>query len=207
MKHLLDVNVLLAAIWQQHPDFAKADAWLAGRQVATCALSELGFLRVSTHQKALKADMTASRQLLHAFLEKHKAQFVPAGLPALKSSARKSEEPPRIARVAKWASVRMNMAIHGPFLRRPLKSRLGSDCCFGSGRIRSRVVRNVMTNRTTQTIAHRPMVICQPLALLPCPNLATRGSVKPTTISCAIMAETKRKDERRVRSLTSPVDR
>ncbi len=92
MKHLLDVNVLLAAIWQQHPDFTKADAWLAGRQVATCALSELGFLRVSTHQKALKADMNASRQLLHAFLEKHKAQFVPADLPALKSSARKSEE-------------------------------------------------------------------------------------------------------------------
>ena len=92
MKHLLDVNVLLAAIWQQHPDFAKADAWLAGRQVATCALSELGFLRVSTHPKALKADMAASRQLLHAFLEKHKAQFIPADLPALKSSARKSEE-------------------------------------------------------------------------------------------------------------------
>ena len=92
MKHLLDVNVLLAAIWQQHPDFAKADAWLTGRQVATCALSELGFLRVSTHPKALKADMAASRQLLHAFLERHKAQLVPADLPALKSSARKSEE-------------------------------------------------------------------------------------------------------------------
>jgi predicted nucleic acid-binding protein len=92
MTHLLDVNVLLAAIWQQHPDFAKADAWLTGRQVATCALSELGFLRVSTHQKALKADMTASRQLLQAFLEKHKAQFVPADLPALKSLAKKSEE-------------------------------------------------------------------------------------------------------------------
>jgi predicted nucleic acid-binding protein len=92
MIHLLDVNVLLAAIWQRHPDFAKADAWLAGRQVATCALSELGFLRVSTHQKALKADMNASRQLLQAFLQKHQAQFVPADLPALKSSAKKSEE-------------------------------------------------------------------------------------------------------------------
>ena len=92
MKHLLDVNVLLAAIWHQHPDFAKADTWLTGKEVATCAVSELGFLRVSTHQKALKADMTASRQLLHAFLQKHKAEFVPADLPALKSSARKSEE-------------------------------------------------------------------------------------------------------------------
>jgi toxin-antitoxin system PIN domain toxin len=91
MKYLLDVNVLLAAIWQQHPDFAKADAWLAGRQVATCPLCELGFLRVSTHQKALRANMAASRQLLQAFLAKHKAEFVPADLPALRSAATKSE--------------------------------------------------------------------------------------------------------------------
>lgn len=92
MKHLLDVNVLLAAIWQQHPDFSKADAWLAGRQVATCPLSELGFLRVSTAPKALNADMAASRQLLRAFLEKHQAEFIPADLPALKATPRKSEE-------------------------------------------------------------------------------------------------------------------
>ena len=63
----------------------------------------------------------------------------------------------------------------------------------------------MITNSTTQTIAHRPMVICQPLALLPCPNLATRGRVKPPTMSCAIIAATKRNDERLVRSLTSPV--
>ena len=92
MKHLLDVNVLLAAIWQRHPDFAKADAWLPGRQVATCALSELGFLRISTNKRALNANMAASRQLLDAFLQKHNAEFVPCDLPALKISARKSEE-------------------------------------------------------------------------------------------------------------------
>ena len=39
MKHLLDVNVLLAAIWQHHPDFAKADAWLPGRRIVSTALS------------------------------------------------------------------------------------------------------------------------------------------------------------------------
>ena len=92
MKHLLDVNVLLAAIWQHHPDFARADAWLPGRQVATCALSELGFLRVGAHKRALNADMAASRRLLDAFLQKHKAEFVPADLPVLKSSARTSDE-------------------------------------------------------------------------------------------------------------------
>jgi toxin-antitoxin system PIN domain toxin len=91
MKHLLDINVLLAAIWQQHPHFTKADAWLVGRQVATCPLTELGFLRISTNKRALNANMAASRQLLEAFLQKHKAEFIPADLPALKSSARKSE--------------------------------------------------------------------------------------------------------------------
>ena len=49
------------------------------------------------------------------------------------------------------------------------------------------------------------MVICQPLALSPCPNLATSGKVNPPTINCAIIAETKRNDDRLVRSLTSPV--
>ena len=49
------------------------------------------------------------------------------------------------------------------------------------------------------------MVICQPLALSPCPNLATSGRVKPPTMNCAIMAATKRYDESVVRSLTSPV--
>jgi uncharacterized protein len=92
MKHLLDINVLLAAIWQQHPQFAKADAWLVGREVATCPLTELGFLRISTNKRALNADMTASRQLLEAFLQKHNAECIPADLPVLKSSARRSEE-------------------------------------------------------------------------------------------------------------------
>ena len=53
--------------------------------------------------------------------------------------------------------------------------------------------------------AHSPMVICQPLALSPWPNFATSGRVKPPTSNCAIMAEKKRKDDRLVRSLTSPV--
>ena len=30
VRHLLDVNVLLAAIWSSHPQHAKAFAWLVG---------------------------------------------------------------------------------------------------------------------------------------------------------------------------------
>src|SRR5215467_11395757 len=71
--------------------------------------------------------------------------------------------------------------------------------------MRSRVLRKVTQKHATQITAHSPMVICQPLALLPCPNLATSGNVKPPTMSCAIITATKRYDERLVRSLMSPV--
>jgi predicted nucleic acid-binding protein len=47
-KYLLDVNVLLAAMWANHPQHAKAFAWLSGKNVELCPLAELGFLRVST---------------------------------------------------------------------------------------------------------------------------------------------------------------
>jgi uncharacterized protein len=92
MRYLLDVNALLAAIWRNHPDFGKTDAWIQARALATCPLSELGFLRVSTHPKALKADMATARQLLKAFIEKNRVKFVAASLPALKSKPTRSEE-------------------------------------------------------------------------------------------------------------------
>lgn len=92
MRYLLDVNALLAAIWRNHPDFVKTDAWMKARALATCPLSELGFLRVSTHPKALKADMASARQLLRAFIEKNKVEFVAAALPALQSNPARSEE-------------------------------------------------------------------------------------------------------------------
>ena len=53
--------------------------------------------------------------------------------------------------------------------------------------------------------AHNAIVICQPFALSPCPNLATSGNVNPPTINCAIIAATKRYDDSDVRSFTSPV--
>ena len=92
MKYLLDVNVLLAAIWRNHPDFGTADAWIRVRALATCPLSELGFLRVSTNPKALKADMATARQLLKGFIEKNQVEFVADALPALQSKPTKSEE-------------------------------------------------------------------------------------------------------------------
>jgi toxin-antitoxin system PIN domain toxin len=91
MKHLLDVNVILAAVWANHPQHAKVDAWLAGKQLATCPLSELGFLRVSTHSKAINARMADARRLLRDFISANHVEFVPADMPALHATAARSE--------------------------------------------------------------------------------------------------------------------
>lgn len=68
MKYLLDVNVLLAAVWANHPQYAAADAWLNGKSVVVCPISELGFLRVSTNRKAIAAPMEDARKALEKFL-------------------------------------------------------------------------------------------------------------------------------------------
>jgi predicted nucleic acid-binding protein len=47
MKYLLDVNVLLAAIWANHSRHAETFAWLDGKTIVLCPLGELGFLRIS----------------------------------------------------------------------------------------------------------------------------------------------------------------
>lgn len=48
MSHLLDVNLLIACGWASHVEHALASRWLARQtSFATCAISQMGFLRVS----------------------------------------------------------------------------------------------------------------------------------------------------------------
>jgi len=81
----------VAAIWSTHANHAEADAWLRGKEVTACPITKLGFLRVSTHPKALNSDMGSARELLKDFLSKHAAASFPADLPALKSHPTKSD--------------------------------------------------------------------------------------------------------------------
>ena len=92
MRYLLDVNALIAAIWTDHVHHAKTDTWIEGKDLATCPVSELGFLRVSTQPKAIGASMADARKLLDDFLKMHAVEFIPADLPALKSNPSKSVE-------------------------------------------------------------------------------------------------------------------
>jgi uncharacterized protein len=91
-KYLLDVNVLLAAIWSNHPQHARAFAWLAGKNLLLCPLCELGFLRISTNKKAINAPMDQARRLLEQFVADRKAERIADDLPALASHPKKSEQ-------------------------------------------------------------------------------------------------------------------
>jgi predicted nucleic acid-binding protein len=69
MTYLLDVNVLLAAIWDEHPNHQRAFEWIKDKSLAVCPISELGFIRISTNAKSsFNAPMEKTRELLKRFL-------------------------------------------------------------------------------------------------------------------------------------------
>jgi len=92
MRYLLDVNVLLAAIWVDHARHAEAFAWLEGKRIVLCPLCELGFLRISTHRKAINAPMTKARELLETFASERRVERISDDLPALASRPASSEQ-------------------------------------------------------------------------------------------------------------------
>jgi predicted nucleic acid-binding protein len=93
MTYLLDVNILLAAIWDNHPLHGRAFAGIKGKRIAVCPLTELGFIRISTHPKAtINAPMDKTRELLRRFIHERKVSRIPDDLPALESKSSKSDE-------------------------------------------------------------------------------------------------------------------
>jgi predicted nucleic acid-binding protein len=76
--YLLDVNILIAAIWRDHQDQRRVEAWLRGKQIATCPISELGFLRISSGDTfPLRAEPEPCRNALSEFVQKHRCRFIP----------------------------------------------------------------------------------------------------------------------------------
>ena len=92
MKHLLDINVLLAAIWAHHSRHAEVFRWVEDKQLVLCPLAELGFLRISTHRKAMGIPMEKARQALQTFRAERRPDWIAADLPALDSKAGTSEQ-------------------------------------------------------------------------------------------------------------------
>jgi toxin-antitoxin system PIN domain toxin len=91
VNYLLDVNALLAAIIQHHPQHGTANRWLKGKSLALCPISELGFIRISTQPKAYNLGMAIAKTALNDFVKKHAVEFVSADLSASGINAKTSD--------------------------------------------------------------------------------------------------------------------
>jgi len=82
VTRLLDVNVLMALLWENHEHYAKTRSWFKGISAfATCPVVQLGFARVSSHP-LLGYGMTpeAAFGVLRQLLADPRHQFVPDDL-------------------------------------------------------------------------------------------------------------------------------
>jgi predicted nucleic acid-binding protein len=91
MKYLLDVNVLLAGIWSNHPKHLSTFAWLAGKELVLCPVSGLGFLRISSNRKAFNYEMGHARKGLADFCAERRIEWIPDDLAPLDSKPKNSE--------------------------------------------------------------------------------------------------------------------
>lgn len=73
-----------------HPLHARAEAWLPGKSIVLCPLSELGFLRITTNPKLMGFSMADARRLLENFVQVNKIERIAADLDALESHPRTS---------------------------------------------------------------------------------------------------------------------
>ncbi len=82
MTFLLDVNLLMALLWENHEHHQVARRWLRGvTEFATCPVSQLGFARVSSHP-LLGYSMSPDQAfgVLRRFLADPRHRFVPDDL-------------------------------------------------------------------------------------------------------------------------------
>ena len=79
MTFLLDVNALLALAHAAHTLHGRAERWVSrlrrGDRLATCAITELGFVRVAP-QARLSPDVARARDLLTRIKESRRPAFV-----------------------------------------------------------------------------------------------------------------------------------
>ena len=79
MTYLLDVNVLLALAHASHALHDRAEAWVRtlrpGDRLATCAITELGFVRVAP-QARLSPDVAGAREILARLARSKRPAFV-----------------------------------------------------------------------------------------------------------------------------------
>lgn len=82
MRYLLDVNSLLALAVESHEDHARVAAWVKNLirresyELATCSITELGFVRVLGQAAQYALPVDAARKLLLQFKRSEAIRFV-----------------------------------------------------------------------------------------------------------------------------------
>jgi toxin-antitoxin system PIN domain toxin len=94
MKYLLDVNILIAGIWDSHIHHEIVFEWLKGREIVLCPLAEMGFLRISTHPGGYNFSMEVARQGLKRFRTDRKAMLITDDLDVFNSNPKTSAQVP-----------------------------------------------------------------------------------------------------------------
>jgi predicted nucleic acid-binding protein len=79
MRYLLDVNVLLAMRYEKHVHYARVDRWVAHArelaserppfEMATCAITELGFVRIACGVMKFASNVSEAQADLRALLQ------------------------------------------------------------------------------------------------------------------------------------------
>jgi toxin-antitoxin system PIN domain toxin len=80
MTRLLDINVLLALAWPQHIHHNRVTRWMVVQKskgeisVATCPITQLGFVRISMNLKGYAADFQSATGLLDQLVKRKEFQ-------------------------------------------------------------------------------------------------------------------------------------
>jgi predicted nucleic acid-binding protein len=91
VKYLLDVNLLISGILEDHADHQKAAAWLDGKNLVLCPLAELGFIRITTGGN-IGSTMEKARKSLEEFIAQRGVQWIPDDLSARESHPKNSNQ-------------------------------------------------------------------------------------------------------------------
>ena len=77
MNWLLDVNMILASRWTTHPDHLQSKSWVdSAGPFYTCAITELGFIRISL-SRAYRATWDEAQQALAKLHARPGYRFLP----------------------------------------------------------------------------------------------------------------------------------
>jgi predicted nucleic acid-binding protein len=82
MNYLLDVNALIAMGYKKHEFHRRVTLWAKGKNLLTCSISEIGFVRVLSGLPEADVTTALCRQLLAQMKADWKMQLLPDHRPA-----------------------------------------------------------------------------------------------------------------------------